>query len=76
MVKKNAPIYTGEMIPKYDTGGYTGAWGAEGRLAMLHQKELVLNAKDTENFLVATGILREIVNKIELVSLYNTLSGY
>ena len=27
----------------YDTGGYTGAFGPEGRLAMLHEKELVLN---------------------------------
>jgi len=22
----------------FDTGGYTGAWGPEGRVAMLHQK--------------------------------------
>ena len=59
----------------YDTGGYTGAWGPEGRIAMLHQKELILNAQDTENFLLATGILREIVNKIELASLAATLKS-
>lgn len=40
------------------TGGYTGEWGQEGRLAMLHEKELVLNKDDTENFLNATTILR------------------
>ena len=47
----------------YDTGGYTGTWsGNEGRLATLHQKELVLNAKDTENFLAATDSLRNLVS--------------
>ena len=52
-------IFTGQVL-KYDTGGYTGNWGPEGRLAMLHEKELVLNKQDTENFLTATQILREI----------------
>ena len=41
-------------------------WGPEGRLAMLHQKELILNAEDTENFLSALGILRSIVEMIDL----------
>ena len=51
----------------YDTGGYTGNWGTkEGKLAFLHQKEIVLNAKDTENFLSAIEIVREIANKIDL----------
>ena len=45
----------------YDTGGYTGSWGADGRLALLHQKELVLNKEDTENMLSAVKILRTIV---------------
>jgi hypothetical protein len=36
-----------------DTGGYTGEWGHSGKLAMLHEKELVLNANDTSNFLDA-----------------------
>jgi hypothetical protein len=26
------------------TGGYTGEWGPEGKLAILHEKEIVLNA--------------------------------
>ena len=50
----------------FDTGGYTGAWGTDGRLAMLHQKELVLNASDTENMLAAVDILREVVRQIDL----------
>jgi len=49
----------------YDTGGYTGSWGPEGRLAMLHQKEIVLNAHDTENFLAAVEIVRGISDQIE-----------
>ena len=53
----------------FDTGGYTGSWGPEGRLAILHQKEIVLNAQDTENFLLATNVLRDIINKIQLTSL-------
>lgn len=51
---------------QFDTGGYTGAWGSEGRLAMLHQKEIVLNADDTENFLSAIRIIRDISHVIDL----------
>lgn len=48
-------------IVGYDTGGYTGSWNNNnGRLAMLHQKELVLNANDTSNMLNAITILRDI----------------
>ena len=48
-------------IVGYDTGGYTGEWNNNsGRLAMLHQKELVLNANDTANMLSAITILRDI----------------
>ena len=42
----------------FNTGGYTGEWGPDGRLAWLHQKELILNASDTENLLDAVGIVR------------------
>ena len=43
-----------------DTGGYTGTWGPDGRVAMLHEKELVLNKEDTSNLLSAVGAIREI----------------
>lgn len=51
-------------LPKYyygafRTGGYTGDWnGDEGRIALLHKKELVLNAEDTKNLLAAIETLR------------------
>ena len=44
----------------YDTGGYTGEWGSSGKLAVLHQKELVLNAFDTSNILKAVDLIRNI----------------
>lgn len=53
----------------FDTGGYTGSWGSEGKLAFLHQKELVLNAEDTANMLASVGILRQIANVIDLNAL-------
>ncbi|MGE5638421.1 MAG: hypothetical protein ACM3WQ_06915, partial [Chloroflexota bacterium] len=42
------------------TGGYTGDWGNEdGKLAVLHEKELVLNSNDTQNILDAVQIVRD-----------------
>jgi hypothetical protein len=40
-----------EDASSMDTGGYTGTWGTAGKLAILHEKELVLNPDDTSNFL-------------------------
>ena len=40
------------------SGGYTGSWGDTGKLAVLHEKELVLNSSDTKNLLSAIEILR------------------
>lgn len=40
------------QISGFDTGGYTGNWsGNNGKLAILHKKELVLKEKDTANLL-------------------------
>jgi len=50
----------------YDTGGYTGDWGAEdGKLAFLHQKEIVLNKQDTSNLLLAVSAVRDLVGKMK-----------
>lgn len=57
-------IYPGEVI-RLDTGGYTGEWNsADGKFAMLHQKELVLNAQDTENILSAVSMMRNMLSNI------------
>lgn len=56
---------------QYDTGGYTGEWGQDGKLAVLHQKELVLNASDTANMLDIVNIVRDIVQQIDAQALYS-----
>ena len=48
------------------TGMYTGSWGSSGKLAILHEKELVLNKKDTENILKSVDMVRNISNMIDL----------
>ena len=62
-----------KYIPTFKTGGYTGEWGgstnsnelSSGKLAILHQKELILNESDTSNVLKAVELLRTIaVDKI------------
>ena len=45
----------------YDTGGYTGIFEG-GKLAFLHQKELVLNQDDTKNILAAVDSIRAIAD--------------
>ena len=58
------------------TGGYTGDWpGSYGKLAFLHQKELVLNAQDTENLLASMDILDKIISTIDLYSNSAQLGG-
>lgn len=53
--------WIGSKIAGYDTGGYTGEWNNdEGRLALLHQKELVLNNEDTKNILDAVQLVRDL----------------
>ena len=44
----------------FATGGYTGTWGKDGKLAVLHEKELVLNKEDTANILQAVSAIRNI----------------
>ena len=55
------------------SGGYTGSWKGSaslddlsaGRIALLHEKELVLNEEDTSNVLKAVNVLRNLsVDKI------------
>lgn len=58
----------------FDTGGYTGDWGPEGKLAMLHEKELVLNAADTSNILSVVSIIREIARDIDARASISNLS--
>ena len=78
LVDRKQAYYTAETLRKYgfDTGGYTGSWAGEaGRLALLHQKELVLNTEDTKNILNAVQVLRTIDGSVlqRLVSMNGTI---
>ncbi len=60
-IKASIPDYAiDKSTMSFDTGGYTGEWGSEGRMAMLHEKEIVLNQTDTANILDAVAIVRGI----------------
>ena len=72
---EQAKKYAESVNATLATGGYTGSWGPEGRLAVLHEKELVLNKQDTENFLSATGILREISQMLDRDALIASLGA-
>ena len=66
-VKRNYPSY--EILKSYDTGGYTGVWGTDGKLAMLHEKELVLNKQDTKNMLATVDFVRQLSDIVDLQAL-------
>lgn len=53
---------TKSQLSGFDTGGYTGAWGPEGKVAMLHEKEIVLNQEDTSNILKVVEIVRAMID--------------
>lgn len=60
----------GWLFGRFDTGGYTGDWTdstadkKNGKLAILHEKELVLNAEDTKNILAAVDTVRSISDSL------------
>lgn len=58
---------------QYDTGGYTGSWGNEGRWALLHEKELVLNKNDTSNLLTTITLLHDLMARLDQASAWSAL---
>lgn len=62
--EKNGTNLLQEWLKKviaFASGGYTGEWNnSNGKLALLHQKELVLNESDTQNLLDTISILKTI----------------
>ena len=55
------------LMATFDEGGYTGTWhDKEGKAAILHEKELVLNQDDTKNILNSVKILKTISNSLKL----------
>jgi hypothetical protein len=73
----------------FDTGGYTGNWNPSegisedpkgGKLAVLHQKEIVLNKEDTSNLLEAVKINKEmfsgLMNSSPISNVMNNTSNH
>lgn len=60
-------------ISGYASGGYTGEF-SNGRLAILHEKELVLNQEDTKNILAAVEVVRSFTPEL-LRSIESTLDN-
>lgn len=51
-----------KKLVEFASGGYTGSWnGDNGKLAVLHKKELILNADDTERMLKMAELSYEIM---------------
>lgn len=58
------PIGKKLLIP-FDTGGYTGDWfGNQGKVAMLHKKEMVLNKNQTSDILKTVSIVDKTKNQL------------
>ena len=57
------------------SGGYTGNWNSsQGKVAILHQKELVLNEDDTRNILKGVSIAKDLDNLMSQKTLLNNIA--
>ena len=80
LVNYDSKKFSSYSLLGYDTGGYTGEWSDKtnesknGKLAYLHQKELVLNAADTENILKAVDMVRQMTQALKSSAISGTIS--
>ena len=52
-------------LSSFRSGGYTGVWAGEnGKIGILHQKEMVLNEDDTRNLLNTVSVLRSVMSSL------------
>lgn len=59
LVNYDSMKYSSYNLIGYRSGGYTGDWNdADGKVGILHEKELVLNQDDTRNILNAVDMVR------------------
>jgi soluble lytic murein transglycosylase-like protein/ElaB/YqjD/DUF883 family membrane-anchored ribosome-binding protein len=69
--------YNTAKFEAFDTGGYTGDWGtSKGKLAILHEKELVLNKNETKDFLKIVEHfrhLKDLIKPIDLKKIINPI---
>lgn len=53
-------------LAQYKTGGYTGEWGDWGKMAILHEKELVLNKEQTADLLKTIKINDTLIKQTKI----------
>lgn len=76
---KGDKYYNFEDLTRFDSGGYTGSFDG-GRVAMLHEKELILDKDDTKNTLDIFSLAKDMINgfykmKFDNLSLVGQGSG-
>jgi hypothetical protein len=47
-------------------GGYTGSWGPEGKIGILHEEEMILTKDETAKFFAHLGIMESILSTLDL----------
>ena len=71
--------YTGTIkaadLQRFNSGGYTGEWGPGGKIAILDEKELILNQQDTANILATVESVRHILEILDLHTLNAQVGG-
>lgn len=64
-----------KLIIPFKSGGYTGNWsGDEGKIAMLHKKELVLNAEQTQHILSSAKIMDSVMKAMPKMKMSNNMN--
>ena len=58
-----------------DDGGYTGAWGPSGKLAILHEKEMILTKDETSQFFAHLNMMESILSTLDLYAASQALGG-
>ena len=81
LVNYGSTKFFSKKLVGYDTGGYTGTWtdgdstAKNGKLAYLHQKELVLNENDTKNLLAAIEMVRTLTDQVKNSNIAQAVSA-
>ena len=68
-------IISNDKPKSFDTGGYTGSWDSSGKLAMLHEKEIVLNQSQSKDFSKLVANMPDILKFLDTDKLENVLKS-
>lgn len=62
-------------VPGAATGGLTSNWGPQGKMLMVHENELILNADQTKKFFDNLAIMESILSTIDSYAIGQQLGG-